>query len=58
MSGPAFEPQGDFPAIDKERQILTNALPASRVYAQHQSAIDNYSQVSEKFNACNRLLII
>lgn len=49
ISGPAFEPQGDFPPIDRGRQTTTNALPASRVYAQHQSAID-YSQV--KFRKC------
>ncbi|KAI6183729.1 IRS-type PTB domain-containing protein [Aphelenchoides bicaudatus] len=43
-SGPAFEPQGDFPPIDRGRQQSTNAAPANRVYAQYQSAID-YSQV-------------
>jgi hypothetical protein len=41
MTNTAFEPQGDFPPIDKGRQVNTNAAPASRVYAQHTSAIDS-----------------
>lgn len=45
----AFAPQGDFPPIDRGRQTSTNAAPANRVYAQHQSAID-YTQVSSAFN--------